>query len=90
LTGLKTQKGHLNSIVKREGHFIFPELEGEIGPGMRFPTKEIITWSLNNYLGSANHPEVREADAKATADWGTAYPMGALMIRMMRVKSAKI
>lgn len=59
---------------------MFPELEGEIGPRMRFHGKEVITWSLNNYLGLANHPEVREADAKAAADWGMAYPMGARMM----------
>jgi len=59
---------------------MFPELEGEIGPRMRFHGKEVITWSLNNYLGLANHPEVREADAQAAADWGMAYPMGARMM----------
>ncbi len=59
---------------------MFPELEGEIGPRMKFLGREVITWSLNNYLGLANHPEVREADAKAAADWGMAYPMGARMM----------
>jgi len=59
---------------------MFPELEGEIGPRMRFHGREVITWSLNNYLGLANHPEVREADAKAAAEWGMAYPMGARMM----------
>lgn len=65
---------------KAEGYFMFPELEGEIGPRMKFHGKEVITWSLNNYLGLANHPEVRAADAKASADWGMAYPMGARMM----------
>ncbi|MBS1524369.1 MAG: aminotransferase class I/II-fold pyridoxal phosphate-dependent enzyme [Bacteroidetes bacterium] len=62
------------------GYFSFPRLEGEIGPNMLFNGKEHLVWSLNNYLGLANHPEVREADAKATADYGLAYPMGARMM----------
>jgi len=63
-----------------EGYFMFPKLEGEIGPRMKFRGKEVLTWSLNNYLGLANHPEVRKADAEATAEWGLAYPMGARMM----------
>jgi glycine C-acetyltransferase len=63
-----------------EGYFMFPKLEGEIAPRMTFRGKEVLTWSLNNYLGLGNHPEVREADAKAAADWGLAYPMGARMM----------
>ena len=63
-----------------EGYFTFPKLEGEIAPRMRFQGREVLTWSLNNYLGLGNHPEVREADAKAAADWGLAYPMGARMM----------
>ncbi|PWK77685.1 glycine C-acetyltransferase [Mucilaginibacter oryzae] len=62
------------------GYFSFPKLEGEIGPHMQFKGKEHLVWSLNNYLGLANHPEVREADAKAAADYGMAYPMGARMM----------
>ncbi len=62
------------------GYFSFPRLEGEIAPRMRFQGKEHLVWSLNNYLGLANHPEVREADAKAAADYGMAYPMGARMM----------
>ncbi len=62
------------------GYFSFPKLEGEIGPHMQFNGKEHLIWSLNNYLGLANHPEVREADAKAAADYGMAYPMGARMM----------
>ena len=65
---------------KAEGYFMFPELEGEIGPRMKFHGREYITWSLNNYLGLANHPEVRKADADAAAQWGMAYPMGARMM----------
>jgi glycine C-acetyltransferase len=63
-----------------EGYYMFPKLEGEIGPRMKFQGKEMIIWSLNNYLGLANHPEVREADAKGTADYGLAAPMGARMM----------
>lgn len=62
------------------GYFAFPKLEGEIAPHMKFRGKEHLVWSLNNYLGLANHPEVREADAKAAADYGMAYPMGARMM----------
>ena len=60
-----------------EGYFIFPNLEGEIGPHMIFNGKERLVWSLNNYLGLANDPEVRKADAEACAKYGMAYPMGA-------------
>jgi glycine C-acetyltransferase len=62
------------------GYFMFPKLEGEIAPRMRFKGKEVLTWSLNNYLGLANHPEVRKADADAAAEYGMAYPMGARMM----------
>jgi len=62
------------------GYFSYPKLEGEIGPHMMFNGKEHLVWSLNNYLGLANHPEVREADAQAAADYGMAYPMGARMM----------
>ncbi len=62
------------------GYFAFPYLEGEIGPYMKFRGKEVLNWSLNNYLGLANHPEVRQADAEAAADWGLAAPMGARMM----------
>lgn len=63
-----------------EGYFMFPKLEGEIAPRMKFRGKEVLTWSLNNYLGLANHPEVREADTQAAKDWGLGYPMGARMM----------
>ncbi|MCO6476328.1 MAG: aminotransferase class I/II-fold pyridoxal phosphate-dependent enzyme [Phaeodactylibacter sp.] len=59
------------------GYFAFPKLEGEIGPRMKFRGKEVIVWSINSYLGLANHPEVRKVDAEAARDWGLAYPMGA-------------
>jgi len=64
----------------REDYFMFPKLEGEIGPRMKFEGKEVLIWSLNNYLGLANHPEVRKVDAKAAKEWGLAYPMGARMM----------
>ena len=62
------------------GYFSFPKLEGEIAPHMNFRGKDHLVWSLNNYLGLANHPEVREADAKGAAEFGMAYPMGARMM----------
>lgn len=65
---------------KAEGYFMFPELEGDIKPRMTFQGREVLTWSLNNYLGLANHPEVRKADADAAAKYGMAYPMGARMM----------
>ena len=61
-------------------YFAFPKLEGELGPHMRFQGKEVLNWSLNNYLGLANHPDIRQADAEASAQWGLAYPMGARMM----------
>jgi glycine C-acetyltransferase len=62
------------------GYFSFPKLEGEIAPHMIFRGKEHLVWSLNNYLGLANHPEVRKADAEGAAEFGLAYPMGARMM----------
>ncbi|MDB5009041.1 MAG: aminotransferase class I/II-fold pyridoxal phosphate-dependent enzyme [Mucilaginibacter sp.] len=77
----KSMGGPLGQHQKwSHGYFSFPKLEGEIGPHMQFNGKEHLVWSLNNYLGLANHPEVREADAKAAADYGMAYPMGARMM----------
>jgi glycine C-acetyltransferase len=70
--------GQYNKQV--HGYFTFPKLEGEISNRMMFRGKERIVWSLNNYLGLANHPEVREADQQAAADFGMAYPMGARMM----------
>lgn len=65
---------------RAHGYFAFPKLEGEIGSRMNFRGKEKIVWSLNNYLGLANHPEVRKADADAAAQYGLASPMGARMM----------
>ena len=63
-----------------QGYFMFPKLEGEIHPKMKFRGRDVLTWSLNNYLGLGNHPEVRKTDAEAAAEWGLAYPMGARMM----------
>ena len=62
------------------GYFSFPKLEGELGAHMTFRGKPVLVWSLNNYLGLANHPDVRAVDAQAAKDWGMAYPMGARMM----------
>lgn len=67
-------------MKEAHGYFTFPKLEGEIGTRMKFRGKEVLVWSLNNYLGLANHPEVRKADAEAAAQYGMAYPMGARMM----------
>ncbi|QJW88776.1 pyridoxal phosphate-dependent aminotransferase family protein [Spirosoma taeanense] len=80
---LRTNLGPIGSPAREyNGHhyFAFPKLEGELGPHMRFQGKDVLNWSLNNYLGLANHPEVRKADADATTQWGLAYPMGARMM----------
>ena len=63
-----------------DDYFFFPKLEGDIGPHMSFMGREVLNWSLNNYLGLANHPEVRKADTEATAKYGLANPMGARMM----------
>ena len=63
-----------------EGYYVFPKLEGELGPHMKFQGKEILNWSINDYLGLANHPEVRKVDAEAATEYGAAYPMGARMM----------
>lgn len=74
-------KGSLGQYQdKAHGYFAFPRLEGEISNRMIFQGKERVIWSLNNYIGLANHPEVRKADAEAAAEWGLAYPMGARMM----------
>lgn len=65
---------------KVDGYYAFPKLEGELGPHMRFNGQEVLCWSLNNYLGLANHPEIRKVDGEAAARWGLAYPMGSRMM----------
>ena len=74
-------KGPLGKWAKQaEGYYVFPKLEGEISNRMKFNGKNVVTWSINDYLGLANHPEVRKADAEAAAEYGMAYPMGARMM----------
>ncbi len=65
---------------KAHGYYMFPKLEGPIEPYMTFQGKQVLAWTFNNYLGLANHPDVRKADAEAAAKWGLAYPMGARMM----------
>ena len=78
---IQKNKGPLGQYMKQaHGYFTFPKLEGEIGPRMTFRGKDVLNWSLNNYLGLANHPDVRKADAEAAAKYGMAYPMGARMM----------
>jgi glycine C-acetyltransferase len=78
---IQNNKGPLGQYKEMaHGYFAFPKLEGEIGPRMKFRGKEVLNWSLNNYIGLANHPEVRKVDAEAAAKYGMAYPMGARMM----------
>ena len=78
---IKANRGPIGMHAKQShGYFTFPKLEGDIGPRMIFRGKERLCWSLNNYLGLANHPEVRKADADAAAQFGFAMPMGARMM----------
>jgi glycine C-acetyltransferase len=78
---IQNNKGPLGKWASQaEGYYVFPKLEGELGPRMEFHGKEILNWSINDYLGLANHPEVRKADAEAAQKWGAAYPMGARMM----------
>jgi glycine C-acetyltransferase len=76
-----TNMGPLGRFAEEaKGYYMFPKLEGPIGPRMVFQGRERLIWSLNNYLGLANHPEVMKADADAAAKFGMAYPMGARMM----------
>ncbi len=78
---IEKNKGPLGQYMKvAHGYFMFPKLEGEIGPHMKFRGKEVLNWSLNNYIGLANYPDVRKADAEAAAKYGMAAPMGARMM----------
>lgn len=78
---IRKDRGPLGQFQKvGHGYFLFPKLEGEIGPHMKFRGKETLNWSLNNYIGLANHPEVRKADADASVQYGLAAPMGARMM----------
>jgi glycine C-acetyltransferase len=72
--------GQYSFLDQDVNYYFFPKLEGEIKPRMTFKGKEVLAWSLNNYLGLANHPDVRKADTEATEKWGLGYPMGARMM----------
>lgn len=72
--------GQYSFLDKDVNYYFFPKLEGEIQPRMKFKGKEVLAWSLNNYLGLANHPEIRKVDAEAAKEWGLGYPMGARMM----------
>jgi len=72
--------GQYSFLDKDVNYYFFPKLEGEIQARMKFKGKEVLAWSLNNYLGLANHPEIRKADAEVTREWGLGYPMGARMM----------
>ncbi len=74
-------KGPLGKWAEQaEGYYVFPKLEGQISNRMKFNGNEVITWSINDYLGLANHPEVKKVDAEAASEYGMAYPMGARMM----------
>src|SRR6187551_1638081 len=78
---IRKNRGPLGMHAKDvHGYFTFPKLEGDISNRMIFRGKERLVWSLNNYLGLANHPEVRKTDAEASAKFGLALPMGARMM----------
>ncbi len=78
---IKKNRGPLGQHSKEShGYFTFPKLEGELGAHMTFRGKPVLVWSLNNYIGLANNPEVRQIDTEASAQWGMAYPMGARMM----------
>ena len=78
---IKSNRGALGQYQEEaHGYFMFPKLVGEIGPRMKFMGREVLTWSLNNYLGLANHPDVKKVDAEAASNYGLAYPMGARMM----------
>ena len=78
---IRKNRGPLGQYSKGvHGYFTFPKLEGEVGNKMIFRGKECLVWSVNNYLGLANHPEIRKVDAEASEKWGLAYPMGSRMM----------
>jgi len=78
---IRSNRGALGQYSEvGDGYFMFPKLEGEIAPRMMFRGKKVLTWSLNNYLGLANNPEVRKADAEYAGQYGLGYPMGARMM----------
>jgi glycine C-acetyltransferase len=88
---IRKNRGPIGKYEKEgHGYYAFPKLEGEIGPHMIFRGKPVLNWSLNNYIGLANHPEVRKADADAAAVYGMAYPMGARMMSGQTTKHEEL
>jgi len=88
---IQESEGPLGQYRKdAHGYFIFPKLEGDIGAHMKFRGKEMVMWSLNNYIGLANHPEVRKVDGEAAERWGLGYPMGARMMSGQTVLHEKL
>ena len=78
---IRINRGPLGQYAKQaEGYFAFPKLEGEISNRMIFKGKEVIVWSVNNYIGLCNHPEIRLIDKESTEKWGMGSPMGARMM----------
>ena len=78
---IQENQGPLGQFSRElHGYFTFPKFEGEIGPRMKFRGREVINWSIHDYLGLADHPEARKVDAEAASKWGFAYPMGARII----------
>lgn len=78
---IKNDRGPLGKHSRvSHGYYTFPKLEGEISNKMTFRGKEVLVWSINNYLGLSNHPDVRKVDADASKEWGMGYPMGARMM----------
>ncbi len=87
----RTNQGDIGKYMKQiHGYFAFPKLEGEINARMMFRGKEVLTWSLNNYLGLGNHPDVRKVDAEAAKKYGMAYPMGARMMSGQTTKHEEL
>ncbi|MFC2136696.1 aminotransferase class I/II-fold pyridoxal phosphate-dependent enzyme [Bacteroidota bacterium] len=88
---VKVNRGPLGQYQHAgDGYFFFPKLEGELAPRMKFNGKTVLNWSLNNYIGLGNHPEVRKADADAAKEYGMAYPMGARMMSGQTVKHEEL
>jgi glycine C-acetyltransferase len=88
---IRKDRGPLGQYQKvGHGYFLFPKLEGEIRSHMKFRGKEVLTWSLNNYIGLANHPEVRKADAEGAKQYGLAAPMGARMMSGQTIKHEEL
>ena len=88
---IQDNKGPLGKWASQaEGYYVFPKLEGDLGPRMTFHGKEILNWSINDYLGLANHPDIRQADAEAALQYGAAYPMGARMMSGQTTKHEQL